>query len=69
MSSEVVMDLDKDARGHLDHTGPVRLRVPLDEVAPVLGQASLDSEAPEVVEVPPPQGSRLAGPQPAVGKH
>lgn len=51
MGSEMIPDLDEDAGRHLDHPGSVRLRVSLEKVAPVLGQALLDRDAPKVIEV------------------
>ncbi len=61
--------LGQDGGRHLDHPGPVCLRVPLEQHAPVLGHAPLHGQPAQVVKMPAAEGEGFAGTQAAVGEH
>jgi hypothetical protein len=53
---EVHSEFNEHGCRHLDDPGPVRLGVPLEDLAAVLAQGPFDGEASQVIEVSPPQG-------------
>ena len=56
--------LGQDGGRHLDDPGPVGLRVPLEQHAPVLGHAPLHGQSAQVVEMHAAEGDGFSGTEP-----